>query len=167
MHSGGRHHPPRPAAENPQVARRSAVGDRQRKASRRYTDRCGTFACRTATVAPGVNAHDERPSVCGATVEGRSAPPSSTAIWRWSADCPPFFEMRRDPGTLPRPPHRDATRPCGRERVRLPIFMERRFTERTAASQIRTSGPHAGLPIVRPPQLMISSLSAHHSMAAT
>ena len=128
MHSGGRHHPPRPAAENPQVARRSAVGDRQRKASRRYTDRCGTFACRTATVAPGVNAHDERPSVCGATVEGRSAPPSSTAIWRWSADCPPFFEMRRDPGTLPRPPHRDATRPCGRERVRLPIFMERRVT---------------------------------------
>src|ERR1022692_4933526 len=95
MHSGGRHHPPRPAAENPQVARRSAVGDRQRKASRRYTDRCGTFACRTATVASSVNPPERRPSASAATAEGRRAQPGSTAVMARSRDpfgwsrCPP------------------------------------------------------------------------------
>ena len=90
------------------------------------THSSGGFARRAATVAFGVNPPEQRPSLSAATSDRRSARPSSTALWRWSADCPPFFEMRRDPGTLPRPPHRDFVY-AAKWRL-LPIFMERRFT---------------------------------------
>jgi hypothetical protein len=73
MHSGGRHHPPRPAAENPQVARRSAVGDRQRYALRHHTDSSAVFARRAAAVASSVNPPEQRPSVSAATADRRSA----------------------------------------------------------------------------------------------
>ena len=52
---------------------------RAKKRDRHYTDSSGASAGRAATVACGVNAPEERPSVSAATSDWHSAPPSSTA----------------------------------------------------------------------------------------